>query len=234
MNNGMEHETVDFFGNGLCTHCHFAQQELEEFRAFNEASESAWGDRDKQLQEHLNSILAKYPKSSHAEIVESYGWDLHANQFKYPSIHRQSIILTIFSFLEHELNSLRIILSESVLSSVLLRDLNGQGVERALLFLRKIVAFELSSMSSEVAYIRGLILIRNQIVHSGSALPQNAEHKVNLFVGSQQHLAGQPGRSLLVREEFVPEMIATLMGFFEKLDEQVQAHIQAYKKQSPT
>jgi len=31
-----------------------------------------------------------------------------------------------------------------------------------------------------------------------------------------------------VREEFVPEMIATLMGFFEKLDEQVQAHIQAY------
>ena len=84
-------------------------------------------------------------------------------------------------------------------------------------------------MSSEVAYIRGLISIRNQIVHNGSALPQNAEHKVNLFVGSQQHLAGQPGRSLLVREEFVPEMIATLMGFFEKLDEQVQAYIQAYR-----
>jgi len=43
MSNDMEHETVDFFGNGLCTHCHFARQELEEFRAFNEASQSASG-----------------------------------------------------------------------------------------------------------------------------------------------------------------------------------------------
>ncbi|PRY65099.1 hypothetical protein B0H98_10339 [Vreelandella songnenensis] len=228
MSDDMEHESVDFFGNGLCTHCHLARRELEEFRFFNEASESAWGDRDKQLQEHLNSILTKYPKSSHDEIVESYGWDLHVNQVKYPSIHRQSIILTIFSFLEHELNSLCNILSESVKNSVLLRDLNGQGVERALLFLRKIAAFELSAMSSEVAYIRGVNSVRNQIVHNGSTLPQNGEHKVNLFVGSQLHLAGEPGRSLLVREEFVPEMIVTLMGFFEKLDEQVQTHIQAY------
>ncbi|MGM0825105.1 MAG: hypothetical protein ACQEUY_10320 [Pseudomonadota bacterium] len=228
MSDDLEHEAVDFFGNGLCTHCHLAQRELEEFRVFNEASELAWGDRDKQLQEHLSSILAKYPESSHGEIVESYGWELHVNQVKYPSIHRQSIILTIFSFIENELNTLCYILSESVNSSVLLKDLSGQGVERALLFLRKIAAFDLSALGSEVAFIRGVNSVRNQIVHNGSALPQDAKHKVNVFVGSQQHLAGEPRRSLLVREEFVPEMIVTLIGFFEKLDNQVQAHIQAY------
>ncbi|MFY0666109.1 MAG: hypothetical protein JXQ97_15905 [Natronospirillum sp.] len=224
----MKHESVDFFGNGLCTLCHLARQELEEFRVFNEASESAWGDRDKQLQEHLNSILVKYPQSSHDEIVESYGWDLHVNQVKYPSIHRQSIILTIFSFLEHELNSLCDILSESVKSSVSLKDLNGHGVERALLFLRKIAAFDFSKISSEVSYIRGLNSVRNQIVHNGGTLPKDDKHKTNVFVGSHMHLAGDPGRSLLVREEFVPEMIGILMGFFKNLEEQVQAHIQAY------
>ncbi|SEP07628.1 hypothetical protein [Aquisalimonas asiatica] len=222
--------SVDFFGNGLCTHCHLARQELEEFRAFNEASESAWGNRDKQLQDHLDSILVKYPESSHGEIVESYGWDLHVNQVKYPSIHRQSIILTIFSFLEHELNSLCYILSESVSSSVSLRDLKGQGVERAFLYLRKIAEFDLSKANSELTYIRGLNSVRNQIVHNGGALPQDAKHKANMFVNSCRNLAGDPGSSLRVREEFVPEMIGVLMAFFGKLEEQVQGHIQAYNR----
>jgi hypothetical protein len=221
-------EAVDFFGNGLCIHCHLARRELEEFRIFNEASESAWGDRDKQLQEDLDSILVKYPQSSHDEIVESYGWDLHVNQVKYPNIHRQSIILTIFSLLEHELDGLCNILSASVNSSVSLKDLNHKGVERALIFLRKIAAFDLSKTSSEVAYIRDLNSIRNQIVHNGGNLPKDAKHKANAFVGSCPHLAGAPGRALDVREDFVPEMIGTLMGFFEKLQEQVQAHIQTY------
>jgi len=228
MSDNKKLESVDFFGNGLCTHCHLARRELEEFRVFNEASESAWGDRDKQLQEHLDSVLVKYPQSSHNEIVESYGWDLHVNQVKYPSIHRQSILLTIFSFLEHELNSLCYILSESVSSEVSLKDLKGQGVERAFLYLRKIAGFELHKTSSELAYIRGLNSVRNQIVHNGGALPQDAKHKANVFVGSNPYLGGEPGCSLRVREDFVPSMIETLMVFFEQLEVQVQDHIQAF------
>ncbi|CTP89316.1 hypothetical protein [Xanthomonas graminis] len=223
-------ESVDFFGNGLCTHCHLARRELTEFRIFNEASEAAWGNRDKQLQEHLDSILVKYPQSSHDEIVESYGWDLHVNQVKYPSIHRHSIILTVFSFLEHELNSLCYILSESVNSEVSLKDLKDQGVERAFLYLRKIAGFELNRMSSELAYIRALNSVRNHIVHNGGALPQEVKHKANVFVDSHPYLDGEPGRSLRVRGEFVPSMIEILMAFFEQLEVQVQGHIQAFNR----
>lgn len=226
----MKHEAIDFFGNGLCVHCHLALRELEEVRKFNKESELAWGDRDKQLQEHLNSILVNYPESSHGDIVESYGWDLHVNQVKYPSIHRQSMILTIFSFLEHQLNSLCYILSESVKSSVLLKDLKGQGVERALLYLRKIACFNFLEAANEISYIRGVNSVRNQIVHNGSVLPQSVDHKVNLFVKRQLHLAGDPGGPLFVREEFVSEMIGVFIDFFVSLDEEVQAHIQAYNR----
>jgi hypothetical protein len=221
-------EAIDFFGNGLCLHCHLAKQELAEFIHFNKESELAWGNKDKQLQNDLDSILLKYPVSDRGEIIESYGWDLHVNQIKYPSIHRESIVLTIFSFLENELNNLCNILTQSVDSSVKLKDLKGQGVERSLLFLRKIAGFDFSSMSAEIDYIRSVNQLRNHIVHNGGVLPEDPKHRVNLFIASHQNLTGTPGNSLHVYEGFVPEFLQVLLDFFEKLQVQVSGHIKAY------
>lgn len=223
-----KNKDVDFFGNGLCLHCHLVKQEFAEFRHFNEESESAWGDKDKQLQDHLDTILNKYPESDRHEIIESYGWELHVNQVKYPSIHRESIVLTIFSFLEHAMNSLCSILAQSVDSSVKLTDLKGQGVERALLYLRKVACFDLSTMSKEIEYVRGTNQLRNHIVHNGGVISENPKSKVHHFIASNEHVAGKAGNSLYIREGFVPELIEVLSNFFEKLEVQVNLHIEGY------
>ncbi|WP_199170171.1 hypothetical protein [Hydrogenovibrio sp. SC-1] len=128
---------VDFFGNGLCIHCHLAKNELRDLAGFNQLSEASWKEKDDSLQEELSELLKKYPEKNHEDIVDSYSWDLHLNQYKYPSLHRESLVITVFNFLEHQLNSLCHIFYESIDSDIKLKDIHGQGVERALLFLKK-------------------------------------------------------------------------------------------------
>jgi hypothetical protein len=219
---------VDFFGNGLCIHCHLAKNEIMDFSLFNEQTEEAWKAKDDNLQDELNRIFKKYPEKSHDDIVESYSWDLHLNQYKYPSLHRESLIITIYNFLENQLNSLCKIFYESIDNDLKLKDIHGQGVERALLFLTKVANIDFSTFGSELPVIKGVNLVRNVIVHNGAQLPGDSKSKVNMFVTNSEHLSGIEGGYINISPEFIGFFIGVLLEFFERLDHEVQKHIQAY------
>lgn len=219
---------VDFFGNGLCIHCHLANNELLDFSSFNKKTELSWKEKEDTLQEELSEILKKYPEKSHDDIIESYSWDLHLNQYKYLSFHRESLIITIFNFVEHQLNSLCKIFYESIDSPLKLNDIHGQGVERALLFLTKVVNVDFSRFGSELPVIKGVNQVRNIIVHNGGRLPSDANSKVNKFISTSNQLSGSPGRGINVHPEFIDYFIGVLTAFFDKLDNEVQLHIRAY------
>ncbi|RRW54966.1 hypothetical protein [Pseudomonas moraviensis] len=221
---------VDFFENGLCIHCHLAKNELIEFLIFNERTEESWKARDNNLQKELNEILEKYPEKSHDDIIDSYAWDLHLNQSKYPDLHRESLLITIFNFLEHQLSSLCKILYESIGSDLKLNEVYGQGVERALLFLTKVAKINLSSFGSELPEIKGVNLVRNTIVHSGGLLPEDPSSKVNRFVASSADLSGIESGYVNIHPEFIAHFINVLIDFFEKLDIEIQKHIQDTNK----
>ena len=223
-----QQKPVDFFENGLCMHCHLARQQLVEFERFNEISELAWENEDKQLQHQLDAQLRNIPETDHEEVVQSHGWELHVNQIKYPSIHRESLILTVFSFLEDELNSLCEVMAQSLEGSVELGDLKGKGIERALLYLRKIAGFDFTTMSNEISFLRGVNQVRNHIVHNGGRLPADPNHKVNQFVKSQMHVSGLPGKSLVIHKGFAPELMQLILALFDKLEAQVNTHISNY------
>jgi hypothetical protein len=219
---------VNFFGNGLCVHCHLAKNELMDFALFNEQTEEAWKSKDDNLQDELSVILEKHPEKNHADIVESYSWDLHLNQYKYPSLHRESLIITVFNFLEHQLNSLCKIFYESIDSGLKLKDMHGQGVERALLFLSKVAKIDFTSFGSEMPIIKGVNLVRNTIVHNGGQLPDEPKSKVNKFVTSSGHLSGIEGRYINISPEFMGLFIGVLLEFFDRLDHEIQTHIQVF------
>ena len=219
---------VDFFGNGLCLHCHLAKNELIEFLMFNDQTEEAWRSRDNNLQNELNEILEKYPEKSHDDIIENYAWDLHLNQSKYPSLHRESLVITVFNFLEHQLNSLCKIFYESIDSNLKLNEIHGQGVERALLFLTKVAKVDLSSFGSELSEIKGVNLVRNAIVHNGGLLHEDPNSKINKFITSSEHLSGVEAGYVNIHPEFIEHFINVLISFFEKLDIEIQKHIQAH------
>lgn len=204
---------LDFFGNGLCFHCHLAKKELIDLADFNQLSEASWKEKDDSLQEELSELIKKYPDKSHEDIVDSYSWDLHLNKYKYPSLHRESLVITVFNFLEYQLNSLCQIFYESIDSDLTLKDIHGRGVERALLFLTKVVNIDFSSFGAELQIIKGVNLVRNIIVHNGGVLPSDAHTKVNTFVSGAVHISGTAGRGINIHAEFIGHFLGILVDF---------------------
>lgn len=219
---------IDFFESGLCFHCHLAKNELKEYFDFHSETEGYWEKKDDELQKKLKDILSKYPEKYHRDVVESYSWDLHLNQFRYPDIHRESLILAIYSCFENQLNRLCDILSESIENNVSLRDLKGQGIERAFLYLRKIAGLNLSDMDKELFYIRNVNKIRNIIVHNGAILPEDSHSKIFKFISDNLHLYGEAGMRIAIRSEFINEFLDKLIQFYEILGKEVGKYIQKF------
>lgn len=215
---------VDFFANGLCFYCHVAKNELIEYQNIHAQIECLWKSEDEKIQAQVQDLLQRYPDSEEQEIVESYAWEMHLNQFLYPDINRSSLLVTLYTFLEQQLNGLCEILSESLGAPIRVEDLSGKGVERALLFLRKVALFDLGRVSS-LSFVKGLNRLRNRIVHAGGLLPLNPQDKLNKFVVATPGLHGEPGAYVKLTPEFIDCLINRLTQLFDELDKQVQQFI---------
>lgn len=220
--------SVDFFANGLCFYCHLAKGELIEYAKFHETTEHAWKQQGELLHEELKGLLKKYPEADQEDIVSSYGWDLHLNRYKYPSIHRSSLVISLYTFLDSQLSGLCETLIESMETSLRLQDFCGRGVEQELLFLSKVARFDLSRLTC-LPLVKQANRLRNILVHAGGVLPTDPNDKLNTFVRDAVGLRGEPGKQVHIEPEFIHHLIDGLIKFFGELDGQVQifmAHTQ--------
>ena len=218
---------IDFFTNGLCSHCHSARNEIMEFEWFHKATESSWEERNKNIESKMDELISKNPEDTH-DIVEHFSLDLHENQEKYPSIHRESLVITIYNFLESDLNKLCDILSQSVQSNIKLKDIKGMGIERAFLYLSKVGGIDFSNMGMTLPYIKSANKLRNSIVHNGGVLPDDSNNTFLVFVSSSKYLEGASGRHVRIKSGFITEFISVLIQFFNELDIEVQSHIKLF------
>lgn len=212
---------VDFFENGLCFYCHLAKNELLTYADFHSKTELLWKQKDNLLQKELESILEKYPKADHQDIVESYGWNLHLNQYKYPDIHRTALVISVYVFIEDQLNGLCKTLGKSLDTKIRFTDLSGRGIERALLFLSKIALFDLGAIPS-LSFVRHVNKLRNKMVHASGILPRDPADKLNVFVKDTLGLYGEPGGRVHIDSDFIDHLTDRLVNFFDELDEQIQ------------
>jgi|GEM_PF-1708296 len=225
--------SIDFFSNGLCTHCHMAKNELTRLLVFHQLTEESWEQKDKELQNRIDEILKDYPEEDHGEIVSDWGLDLHMNQVLYPSIHRESLIITLHNFLEDTLNRLCEILVESNQIKLQLKDMSGLGVERALKFLSKVSGMDLSDMSPELPFLKGVNHVRNLIVHAGGILPKDEKNKAYKFISSLDSIRGTPGYGISVNSEFIGIYIEHMKEFFDKLERKTQRYIKEFNEANP-
>ncbi len=146
-----ENSKIDFFVNGVIFYCKSVKYDLFVFKMFHNETEAGWENRGEELQNKIEDYLESHPEERYQEIVESFSEELHQNQITYPSIHRESLVITIYNSLEAHLNELCRIISESINNRIKLKDLNGRGIERAFLYLTKVGGFDLSRMGTELA-----------------------------------------------------------------------------------
>jgi hypothetical protein len=216
---------IDFFETGLCFYCHLTKNELREYQEFHQKTEESWKGSDAKIRDQINELINKHPDANETDIVESYAWDLHLSQSKYPDIHRNSLVISLYIFLEQQLNGLCEIISESLKTKVVLRDIAGQGVERSLLFLKKVACFDLGKLPS-LAFIKGFNRLRNTLVHADGRLPGTADDKLNKFLRASKGLRGNPSEYVSLSPEFVDYSIGRLIEFFDELDSQTQEFMQ--------
>ena len=114
----------------------------------------------------------------------------------FPAMRRESIFVTIYNHLEHSLNSICNKIARDLKGNIKLKDLHGAGVERALLYLRKIPEFNFSKINSVIAYIRSTNRLRNIIVHNGGNLPDNEDDKIFIFINEEKTIYGKPSGSI--------------------------------------
>ena len=222
-----ENNATDFLGNGLYYHCFGTQNELRSFKTFHSLTENFWSKENQNLQSEVNDGLKKHSEEYHEDIIDVYAFDLHETQSKFPSIHRESLVITIYNFLEAQMDELCSILSESINTNIELKDLQGKGITRARLYLTKVANLNLSKVTLEWDYIKNVNKLRNQIVHNAGRLPSEPNDPLNLFISQIASLSGTPGECVSVMPYFIEEFIDKLDSFFEKLNEEVQIFIQS-------
>ena len=156
-------------------------------------------------------------EENRSDFVSDYGQDLHENKFLFPFMHRQSTFITLYNYLEHNLNEYCTFIEKGSESKIKLIDLKHTGLERALLYLKRIPSLDLNKINTELSFIKNANKLRNRIIHAGGILPAEESEKVNTFVKSHENLVGEPGKEVVFREGFVPEYINILESFFESV-----------------
>ncbi|MEJ1374400.1 MAG: hypothetical protein RPT94_05180 [Candidatus Sedimenticola sp. (ex Thyasira tokunagai)] len=208
-------DEISLIGFEIFCHSDKIKRDLENYQSFYSDVEFLFQKKDKELQQNINEKLKSVPEEHHSEFVEGYGQDLHENQFLFPSMHRESIFITLYNYLEHSLNEYCRLISKLSENPIKLSDLNHKGVQRAIVYLKKIALLDLSDADTEHAFLINSNRLRNRIVHAGGILPSNEEEKVNKFIDSQGNLTGSPGCAVIFREKFILEFINNLAGYLK-------------------
>lgn len=206
---------ISFIGFEIFCHLGQIERDLENYQSFYSDVEVLFQKKDKELKQTIDEKLKSVPEEHHSEFVEGYGQDLHENQFLFPSMHRESIFITLYNYLEHSLNEYCRLISKLSENPIKLSDLNHKGVQRAIVYLKKIALLDLNEANAEYEFLTNSNRLRNRIVHAGGILPSNKEEKVNKFIDSQNNLAGSPDYGIVFREEFILEFITNLASYLK-------------------
>jgi hypothetical protein len=204
----------------LWIYCHLARNELLTFDSFHFKTEQLWKEESKIFSQNVDSILASYPEDHRHDIVEHHVFELNRIEVHYPEMHRSSLIISLYVFLEVQLNGLCNILGTSIQSKLKLEDFAGKGIERAFLFMSKVASFDLSKFKL-LPFLRGFNQLRNNLIHANGILPTNEGGKVNVFVKESSGLDGVPDGRIRINAEFISDLIKKLDEFFTELETQV-------------
>lgn len=113
---------------------------------------------------YSNVILAEHrgiegPPNELEEIFEYY----------YPNLQRRSILIVLFSFLEHQLDQLCQLFAKEQRLKIINTDLRGKGIDRTRLYLQKVIGLRLDG-SHVWQEIKRIQKVRNVIVHNDAKL----------------------------------------------------------------
>lgn len=172
-------------------------------------------------------------EEGYADAVECYRglddstWDLNGIFTAYfPNLQRRSGLITLYSFLEHELDELCELFIQDENIKVSLNDIRGAGIERATLFLEKIVGLQIDKNSALWQEIKNIQKVRNLIVHNNAKLHDRAGKKrddVIKYVRDSSFLSGENEINFL--DGYLSHVLETFNRQFQEISKLIEVRV---------
>lgn len=163
--------------------------QVDNFRDYISNIHQNFSDDAQKLQELYESASYK----THDPDYLNYLDDMISEQHKLltvfqPSMYRKSTLVSLYSYLEHTLNSFCFTLHKMFNTKIEINDMKGDGIVRAKTFLSKIFGIDFGDANSKWAFLNDLNKIRNCIVHADSDLqsvhnPESIEKVISKYDG---------------------------------------------------
>ncbi|MEW8442023.1 MAG: hypothetical protein AB2689_28080 [Candidatus Thiodiazotropha taylori] len=175
-------------------------------------------------------VLEEIQEEGYVRAVEYFRglddetWDLDGIFGEYfPSLQRRSALVTLFSFFENELNRLCNLYQSHKAIKVSFKDLNGQGIDRAVLYLDKAVDLNVQKQSAEWAEIKNIQKVRNLIIHlDGNLISIDGKPKKDEqnYVKQHQNLNGE--KEIVILDGYLQHVLNTIHKYFKMLSVEIE------------
>lgn len=200
----------------------YTKNRLEEFRQYMLEIESKF-DTDKSfLSKYYDEAINGLSEEEIREVNDYLSDDYYIIEEVNVSLHRKSILVSIYSFLENSMNSLCRHSHAIHKYPVKVDDLKGEGIVRAKNYIEKLASVDFSTLNQEWSHLMALNKIRNCIVHSEGDVtnPKSSSQLANI-INNNNGLSLKDNRYIKIEKEFIDSCIDIIENFIENLYQQV-------------
>jgi hypothetical protein len=152
-------------------------------------------------------------------------WDLDGIFEEYfPSLQRRSAFLTLWGFLEHQLDELCLFYQSEKGFGLSFMDLSGQGIDRSTNYLEKVAGLKDLKASQEWNVLKTLQRIRNGITHYDGKLRDNLGNPKSGILSDMKTVGFLSGDDqIVVGEGFLSKVVNTCDDYFKLIEKAIYA-----------
>lgn len=180
---------------------------------------------EKQAADTIKSYKAtKCPAEGH-QGLDRESWDLNDIFEEYfPSLQRRSAFLTVWGYLEHQLDQLCLFYQSEKKFRLSFVDLSGQGIDRSTGYLEKVAGLQGLKASEEWGLLKTLQRIRNVIAHDDGKLRDRRGKSKDEIIADMKKVGFLTGNEeIVVAEGFLSQVVHTCNNYFKLIEKAIYA-----------
>ncbi|WP_158735136.1 hypothetical protein [Alteribacillus sp. YIM 98480] len=137
---------------------------------FKDYAELIENNLKKKLQE-FEQEASQYSEEEQEEYYEFYIDEWYSYRVTYAQTHRNSLFVTIYSFLEKRMFDRCKVHEDNSTSPIIINDLKGKGIDKYRLYLNKIAGIKIDNQLWEK--VTSYQDVRNKIIHNNGELSKS-------------------------------------------------------------
>ncbi len=167
------HIGIELDFENIYSYCKFTETALEQEKVkFNEIYKTK-----------VSELTAEEKEKFDQFAIEAH-WKLHD---VFPVFQWSSIFNSAYAMFEKHMNDLCKIFEKNTTKEIGLKDLKGQGIERAKIFLSKVIGIRNVFDSTEWSEIQNYLKVRNILVHTSGKLDLTQKKHKEVFGYAKKH-----------------------------------------------